>query len=49
MSEFLPKTWIDDEVDGRIEDEREVIEARRTEKPGGWSEGVTASNNLIGC
>ena len=26
-----------------------MIEARRTEEPGGGSEGVTASNNLIVC
>ena len=26
-----------------------MIEARRTEEPGGWSEGVAASNNLNVC
>ena len=26
-----------------------MIEARRTEEPGGWSEGLTAPYNLIVC
>ena len=26
-----------------------MIDARRAEKPGGWSEGVAASNNLNVC
>ena len=42
LSEFPPKTKIDDEIYRGIENKREVIQARRTEEPGGWSEGLPA-------
>ena len=42
MSEFSPKTKINDEVDGGIENERKVIQSHRTEEPGWWSEGLPA-------
>ena len=42
LSEFPPKTKINDEVYGGIEHERKVIQTRRTEEPGWWSEGLPA-------
>ena len=48
MPELPAKDEVNDEVDGRIENQSEVIEAGETQEPDGGCEHGTASDEVVG-